>query len=148
MKKVIFFSFLIITLFTVSCTQSGSAETLDYDAFIELLAKNGFQYSEENPDTEYNFLSVARRPIFIGDDIVSIYEYVSIEAMEADSLYIDKSGFSIRSENGGTEISWVSNPYFFKRGTLIINYVGENEKIIEFLFNNFGTPFAGYGVNS
>ena len=33
----------------------------------------------------------------------------------------------------------------FKKDTLIITYIGEDEKILEFLNQNYGTEFAGYG---
>ena len=148
MKRIIalFFLFALpVTLLSlVSCTKSDNKETSNYAFFIQLLAENGFQYTEENPDTEFSFLSVARKPVLIGDDIISVYEYESNAAMEADASCIDKSGFSVMLPDRGSNISWVSNPYFYKKDMIIVNYVGENERILAFLSESFGEPFAGH----
>jgi hypothetical protein len=138
------FALAIALIFLVSCTQSNNNETLDYDAFVQLLTENGFQYTEESPDAAFSFLTVACRPIRIGDDIISVYEYESNEKMEADAACIDKSGFSVKFPDRGTNISWVSDPYFYKRGMIIVNYVGINEDILAFLGENFGEAFAGH----
>jgi len=65
--------------------------------------------------------------------------------MEKDSTYIDKGGCSISMPGKEVNISWVSLPHFYKKGTLIINYVGEDVQILEFLNKNYGAEFAGYG---
>ena len=158
MKKAITTGTVIavcLLVFTVlaltACTDKKDDATVgqlgDYDAFLASLTETGFRYNEDKPDTD-SFLSVTRKPIWIGDEIISIYEYESSAAMEADAAGIDNSGFSISSQGKHTNVSWVSNPYFFKKDTLIINYVGENDDIIRFLSSKFGTPFAGYGVNA
>ena len=41
------------------------------------------------------------------------------------------------------EIEWVSKPHFYKKGSIIVNYVGEDEKILDDLKDIFGTQFAG-----
>ena len=143
MKRVIVVFLVSVMALLGSCAQSDNRTTSNYDDFIQSLTENGFQYSEEEPDTD-SFLSVARRPLWIGDDIISVYEYESNSAMEADAACIDKSGFSIDLPDRGAKISWVSNPYFFKKDKMIINYVGVNEQILVFLGESFGKPFAGH----
>ena len=69
-----------------------------------------------------SFLSVPRKPILIGDEIISVYVYESNKDMEQDSKYIGKDGCSIFRPGNSVEISWVSLPHFFKKDTLIINY--------------------------
>ena len=142
---------LVVLVLVAGCSDKNDNATErqlgDYDAFLVLLTENGFSYTEDKPDTD-SFLSVTRRPIWIGDEIISIYEYESRNAMDADAAGIDSSGFSMSSQGRHTNVSWVSNPYFFKKDTLIINYVGENDDIIRFLSSNFGLPFAGYGVKT
>jgi len=114
-----------------------------YTSFIALLVDNGFQPTETGTETD-SFLSVPERPVFIDDYIITIFEYSSNALMEADAGYIDASGLSIRVPGKEAKISWVSYPHFFKKDTLIINFVGENERILDFLYANLGKPFAGY----
>ena len=142
MKKlsILLISLLILT----SCSKKTTENGTDYISFLEILDDNQIQYKEGDLDTS-SFLSVARMPIFIGDEIISIYEYASNEDMEKDSTYIDKGGSSISMPGKEVEISWVSYPHFFKKDTLIINYVGENQQILELLNKNYGDEFAGYG---
>jgi hypothetical protein len=143
MKKV-FVLFLIGLLFLlVSCKQADNRTKLDYTAFLALLEKNGIHYYEEVSDAD-SFLSVERKPIWIGDDTINVYEYESNDEMEADASCIDKNGFSINVPGRNVKISWVSNPYFYKKDLIIVNYVGVNEHILAFLSESFGDSFAGH----
>jgi len=114
----------------------------DYEDFLGILSENEIQYTESEIDND-SFLSVPRKPILIGDEIISVYVYESNKDMEQDSKYIGKDGCSIFRPGNSVEISWVSFPHFFKKDTLIINYIGANEKIINFLNENYGAEFAG-----
>ena len=127
----------------VSCAKKASGDDFDYKALSESLTESGFSYVEETPDSDFSFLSVARQPLIVGDEIISVYEYKSNKDMEKDSKYVDKNGLGISKPGGGVRISWISKPYFFKRGKLIVNYVGEDEKILSFLTEHFGSEFAG-----
>jgi len=126
-------------------------QMLNYAAFLELLESSGFTFEEAytNPP---DWLSVGTRIIRIGDELITIYEYDSNEAMENDSVFISPSGFSIERPDPtnegysfGVEISWVSWPYWFKRDYVIVLYVGENRLIIDILTEIFGNNFAGHG---
>jgi len=129
-------------------------------AIIYSLIDFGFCYIEIDRSTiGESFLSVSQKPIYIGDEhlnyepvndelleqfeIITIYQYFSIEAMETDASYIDKSGFSINPPGKGINISWVSYPHWFKSGLVIVQYTGENQRILDFLRSNL-EYFAGY----
>ncbi|MCL2627908.1 MAG: hypothetical protein FWD44_04325 [Oscillospiraceae bacterium] len=127
----------VILVFLVSCGDGG----LNYDRFLKLLSDNGFEYIEVSFDTDYSFLSVPRRPLLIGDEIISVYEFQSERTMNTDAATISSDGYSI----GNSSISWIYPPYFFKDTRLIVNYVGEDREIINFLHKVFGRPFAGQG---
>lgn len=147
MKKIVLL-FMLITLLTLtSCSEKPSEAGAEYTDFLNLLTDSGFQYTEGELDAS-SFLSVTRKPILIGDGIISIYEYESNEDMEKDSGYIGQDGSSISCPGKSANIDWVSQPHFFKKGTLIINYVGEDEQILKFLNENYGAQFAGYGYHN
>jgi hypothetical protein len=44
---------------------------------------------------------------------------------------------------GYASISYVSDPHYFKKGNMIVQYVGENQKIINQLEKILGKQFAG-----
>lgn len=144
MKRMLMFAILTALLLLSSCTKDTKETQSDYAAFLGLLTENEFQYTEEKPDTD-SFLSVERKPIFIGDEIISVYEYKSTQEMEKDSTYINPDGYGISRPGSEVRIDWVSLPHFFKKDTLIINYVGEDELILKLLTNNYGAEFAGNG---
>ena len=142
---------LIITMCIAIVLLSGCAnqDVLNYTAFLELLEANGFSFEEIEDDPNHgSMLSLRHKFIRIGDDVITIYEYASNRAMERDSNTIDKSGFSINRRDGGTSTSWASNPYYFKKDLIIVNYVGENEQIIGFLNETLGNVFAGHGYQN
>ncbi len=116
-----------------------------YAGFLDALKKAGFEYTEGDESSEESFFSVERQYVLIGDDIISLYEYETNEAMEADAACVDSGGCSINVPGRSVCISWVSLPHFYKNENLIINYVGENEQILDFLEANYGKEFAGAG---
>jgi len=42
------------------------------------------------------------------------------------------------------KVDWVSFPHFYKKGSIIVQYIGEDEKMISDLKDIFGDQFAGY----
>ena len=142
MKKISLTLFiLLVVLLFVSCSGENK---LDYATFLTLLTENDFDYNEDDGRTAAgDFLSVASNVIQIDDESLSVFEYASNRLMESDAKRIDPSGFSITFPDRGINTSWASTPYFFKKDRIIILYVGTNERIINFLKDNLGEPFAG-----
>jgi len=126
--------------------------TTEFLLFMELLRINGFVYNEiiEGTNSLEGILSVDAKLIILGDDIITVYEYNSNEEMETNAGYIGSDGSSISRPDYDDDdltltmmISWRSIPHWFKSDLVIVNYVGENEEIINFLTVIFGVPFAG-----
>ena len=149
-KTILILCLCLAAVFLSGCIGStddvrlGTDETLNYTVFLELLNANGFSFEETG---EYRgFLSVPQRVILIGDEQLTIYEFGSHEAMERNAGFVGKSGFSIDNRDTGkaVEISWIGPPHWFKKDLIIVNYVGENRQIIDFLSENLDL-FAGMG---
>ena len=143
---------LSITAFAAGCSmQAGTASNFDYDAFITLLERKGLEYTEieiaEGEVKTPGFLSVDARRLLIGDAFIGVYEYASINDMEADAAPTATGTFSTSFPGRSYCVNFVSHPYFFKRGLLIVNYVGENENILKFLRENLGKEFASYAID-
>lgn len=62
--------------------------------------------------------------------------------MENNAKYISLDGSSFCNGKESLEIDWISKPHFYKKESIIVNYVGEDEKILDDLKDIFGTQFT------
>jgi len=116
------------------------------DNFTNILKTKG--YTLEVKDADEDFLSTTRKTISLGDEPIDVYIYNSNEEMEKDSLNIDSNGFVYTITDAEdtatlTNASWSSYPHFYKKGNIIVKYIGKNEEIIFNLKDIFGEQFAG-----
>jgi hypothetical protein len=143
-KYIVLFvlSSLIIAMF-IGCTKKDSQDTFDIEQFTsEMKAKNyNFEIQDvENPD---DFLSNTKKRMVIGKEALDIYLYNSNKEMEDDAKNINMNGFGYSDGNKSIIVDWISYPHFYKKGNIIVLYVGENEKIISDLNDIMGEQFAG-----
>lgn len=99
-------------------------------------------------DAEKNFLPVQRKIIKLDNEQLYVYMYSSSEEMEKDASHIKSNGFAYESAsiNGTVSVimgNWTSDPHFYKKGSIIVQYVGDNNKIISDLKEVLGEQFAG-----
>lgn len=127
--------------------QSAENGNFTFDKFVSLMKTKVNNLKVE--DAEENFLPATRKIINIGDEELYVYIYDNNEKMEKDALNIDGSGFVYcgTSADGKTAAAtkggWISDPHFYKKGNIIVQYVGINEEIICDLKDIFGEQFAG-----
>ena len=139
MKRLV--GVLLVVVLMSSC---GIGEPkMDYPGFLSLLSDNGIQYTEA--PAEDSFLSVPRRPVTIGDETIGVYEYKNNKLMEFDAGYIDPKAECVTLPEKTSCLTWISYPYFFKQGRIIVNYDGENQVLIDLFTQTFGESFAGFG---
>ena len=94
---------------------------------------------EMGDTVEQPFFAVNGRIIKVNDADVQVFEYQSAETMEADAVQVSADGGSI----GTSMISWMATPHFFKSGSVLVLYVGDDITILEALKNIIGEQFAG-----
>jgi len=70
---------------------------------------------------------------------VQVFEYSDATAAEAEATLVSSSGSGV----GTTKIHWVGPPHFFRKGRLIVLYVGDNGKVLKALEAVLGSQFAG-----
>jgi len=117
---------------------------LTYQVFVELLTANGFNYSESDWWSQaQNELSVASKTLAIGNENIGVFEYGSKALMEKDAAYIDEGGYLFLVPGKETTHAWLLPPHFFKKGTLIVGYIGNDQQILNFLNKTLGPEFAG-----
>jgi hypothetical protein len=119
----------------------------DYSALLGQL--DGYGWRLEELDSYGGVLSAESNIISVNGERLEVYEYLSVEAMETEAGYVDPDGLSFRfpeNEDGEARlvsVQWESCPHFFKRDLIIVQYVGHDEGILNFLGENFGQRFAG-----
>lgn len=138
--------FLILSLFMfttfIGCSsKSNSKDTFDIEKFQdEMKTKN---YNFEMRDVGKDFLPTTRKRMIIDNEALDIYLFRNNKKMENEAKCIDSNGFVYSNGTKSIYVSWVSLPHFYKRGNIIVQYVGGNEKIISDLKDILGEQFAG-----
>ncbi|MCM0647926.1 hypothetical protein NBE98_06010 [Clostridium swellfunianum] len=106
----------------------------------EMKAKN---YKFEIKDVNKDFLPTERKRMIIGDKAIDIYLFNSSKQMEKEAGRIDKYGSGYSNGSKSIKVDWISKPHFFKKGSIIVQYIGEDKKIISDLKDILGEQFAG-----
>jgi hypothetical protein len=133
---------IIIAAFTGCSRESTSRETFGIEEFENAMKDKGYDY--EIKDAKQDFLQAPRKRMIIDKTAIEIYLFRSSKKLEKEAGYISSDGCSYTNGSRSLNVSWVSFPHFYKKGSLIVQYVGEDEKIISDLTDIFGEQFAGY----
>ena len=147
-KRSILGILLLMGLLLVSgCTKSKPQLTEDNEKdlanMITYLEDQGYESSVEEADSDI-FPGIRMR-IKIESEVLEVYLYKNPTVLEevASGIGKDGSSYQNKSKTKVIEISWVSEPHFFKRNTMMVQYIGENENILKLLTAYLGPQFAG-----
>jgi hypothetical protein len=88
---------------------------------------------------EQPFFTVLRQTLKVNGQESQVYVFDTPQAMESATAQVAADG----SSNGTTTPSWTDDPHFYKAGSLLIVYVGKDQKILDILSEAFGPQFAG-----
>lgn len=139
---LLFLSLLMFSMFISCSNKKNSKNTFDIEQFAnQMKAKN---YKFELKDVEKDFLPTTKKRMIIDKEAIDIYLYNSNKEVENDAKRIDDGGSMYSNGIKSVNVSWVSYPHFYKKGNIIVQYVGENKKIISDLKEILGEQFAGY----
>lgn len=142
-KKVLILNLLVIISLVgaIGCNSIDKVENeFDLDVFKEEMKSRGYDFEIE--DIEPYFSSNESKTMKIGEALIGVYSYKNNKEMENNAKYISLDGSSFCNGKESLEIDWISKPHFYKKGSIIVNYVGEDEKILDDLKDIFGTQFT------
>lgn len=88
---------------------------------------------------EQPFFSVPAHVYLIEGRDLQLYEFASEADAEQAAARVAPSGSPI----GTTMVTWMARPHFFRKGRLIVNYVGTSERVLSELQRLLGPQFAG-----
>lgn len=134
-------SLLILTTFIGCDNKESSKSIFGIDQFTkQMKAKN---YSFKLKAVPNDFLPTTRKMMVIDKDTIFIYLYDSDKEAEADAKRINAFGTGYDNGSKSIHVKWTSSPHFYRKETIIVQYVGTNKKIISDLKNILGKQFAG-----
>ncbi|MFT4146652.1 MAG: hypothetical protein QM644_19585 [Mobilitalea sp.] len=142
----------IVTLLTTAITASlligckketDPEKTYNLEQFENAMMDKGYEF--EMQDAEQDFLPTTRKRMLLDNDLtLDIYLFKNNAKMEEEASRIDINGAGYSGPLNNIKVSWVSVPHFYKKGTLIVQYIGEDEAIISTLKDILGEQFAGF----
>lgn len=136
--KVLMVSLLIIVTLS-GCNNKGKS-TYSHEDFEFTMKDMGYDF--EIQDVDRDFLPTTRKRMTIDDIALDIYVFDSDVEAETEAGYIDE-GWGYNNGRRAVKVSWISYPHFFKRGNIIVQYIGEDPDIINTLESIMGEQFAG-----
>jgi hypothetical protein len=135
-----FLSILLMatTILSACAGEPASAQSYGTEEFLADLASQGVK-AEKGDELEQAFFSVTGNHVNLDAESVQLFEYDSASTMESDAVLVDASGSSI----GPSMVSWIATPHFYKKGRILVLYVGEAAQTLELLEGVLGQQFAG-----
>jgi hypothetical protein len=85
------------------------------------------------------FFSVPARIMTVNGEGVQVFEYARASTANTEASRVSSNGNTI----GTSKPSWIATPHFFKKGKLILIYLGDNQKVLEVFQGVLGNQFAG-----
>ena len=128
----------------VVCLACGSYGTdtvggpLDRNGLVEGLRGAGVTV-EVGGDIQQPFFSVAGRTLMVNGQTVQVFEYASEAAMQREAALVSPDGGTI----GTSSILWTATPHFYRKGLLIVVYLGADPAVRRALESVLGPQFAG-----
>ena len=117
------------------------------------MKSKGYEY--ERQDLEGGLLASVSQYLHLKDNImidgkqvilydteIVVYSYENSEEMEKSASLLNEDASIINKEQP-IEIEWPKNPHFYKKGKIIVQYIGEDEEIVTDLDKIMGKQFAG-----
>ena len=130
---------LIAGLALAACGgQPAAAQGYGIAEFLEEIRAQGAE-AEQGEAIEQAFFSVIGTIVKLNGESIQVFEYDSAETMESDAVLVDADGSSI----GTSMVAWVATPHFYKKGRILVLYVGDNAETLELLEGALGPQFAG-----
>jgi hypothetical protein len=117
---------------------STSGPVTDYPSLIKSLRALGAGAAAVG-EVDQPFFSIRGRMIKVHGEDVQVFQYLNAAAVDAEAAPLSHDGMAV----GTRKIHWIGSPHFFKKGKLLVLYVGDNGKVLGSLEAVLGQRFAG-----
>lgn len=120
-------------------TPGSESSPLDgYQDLVDALRVEGHEV-ESLGSISQPFFQPAGQLLSVEGHEVQVFEYSSEEVALSAAETVSPDGSSV----GTTMVSWIGSPHFFRSGSLIILYVGEDAAALQALQTVLGPQIAG-----
>ncbi len=140
-KVMLVFLISFIITFPGCSKENSSNNQYDLENFESDMNDKGYDF--EIQEVPKDFLPTTRKRMEFDEITLDIYLFSSNKKMEREASNIDSVGCGYDNGFESVKVSWVSSPHFYKKGSLIVQYIGENETILSDLTEILGEQFAG-----
>lgn len=146
---------MISLIGVIGCNSKEKSELgFDLEQFENEINSKGYEYKKQDlqeglltPISQYIHLDdsveIDGKQVILYDTDVTIYSYEDNEEMEKEASTINKDASEISRADNPIQIKWSKTPHFYKKGKIIVQYIGDDEKIISDLKEIMGEQFAG-----
>jgi hypothetical protein len=117
---------------------SKSGPVTDYASLVKSLRAVGVGATAAG-EVDQPFFSITGRMIKVHGEDVQVFQYAHADGANAEAAQISPDGRAI----GTRKIHWIGSPHFFKKGKLLVLYVGDKGKVLASLGAVLGQQFAG-----
>ncbi len=117
---------------------SHGGPVTDYVSLIDNLRTAGATV-EPAGEVSQPFFSVKGQMITVNGGNVQVFEYADAAAADAEAALVSPDGGSV----GTSMMTWVATPHFYKKGKLIVLYVGDSTDVTDGLKAALDPQFAG-----
>ena len=134
---------------TESNAQSSPMPVYDYRSLIADLASAGATVEELDPSVSPVGFSVGKGPrVAVNGGTIQVYEFPDEHAADTEAGYVSPDGYTVTVPLGGdrnvsTHSDWLAPPHYYKKGRVIVRYVGDSMAVLEALEAVLGPQFAG-----
>jgi hypothetical protein len=128
---------IVLAMWLMNCSHHqpsnwDGGSVVDYRSLVDALRAAGHSV-EPAEEISQPFLSVKGRRLIVDGESVQVFEYENNAAAEAEAVLIPPVNM---------RVFWVATPHFYKKGKLIVLYVGDQTAITETLTVLLGPQFA------
>lgn len=152
LRKILILGLLIIISLTGAIGCNSLENEFGLEQFENKMKEKGYEY--EIRDSDDNLLGPICHNMILDDNVIIdgtqfilydtwlyIYSYKNNEQMEKKVSILNKDASEINSD--GYPLEWLKTPHFYKKGTIIVRYNGDDKKVITDLKEIMGEQFAG-----
>ncbi|MCI0696156.1 hypothetical protein L0337_29660 [candidate division KSB1 bacterium] len=130
---------IVLAMWLMNCSHQqpsiwDGGSVVDYRSLVEGLRAAGHSVEPVVEEISQPFFSVKGRRLIVDGESVQVFEYENNAAAETEAALIPPANM---------RILWAVTPHFYKKGKLIVLYVGDQTAITETLIALVGPQFAG-----
>jgi hypothetical protein len=118
--------------------ESRAGPVTDYASLAANLRAAGASV-KPGDEVDQPFFSVTGKMMQVHGEEVQVFQFANAAVADAQAARISPTGSAV----GTTKVHWIGPPHFYRKGKLLVLYVGDNDQVLKALQAALGRQFAG-----